>query len=180
MSFVKILLSVPDSEATMNSAYLQLNTSANQVDPQGLQKLLDDMVNGAQLSYTKISTGSVQATGTITFSSLAADDTVTVNGVVFTAKVSPSGDNQFALGADDTAAAANFAAKINASALANIVSVVSATSALGVVTLTAIQPGLAGNTNTIAISAHGSVSGSGRLTTGSDGTQVAVNFGEAS
>lgn len=179
MSFVKILLSVPDSAATM-LAKLGLDATNNVLDVQYLQELLPEVINGTQLAYAKVSANLVQATGTITFSSLAADDTVTVNGNIFTAKVSPSGANQFALGADDTAAAANFAAKINASALAKIVSVLTATSALGVVTLTAVQPGLEGNCNTTAISAHGSVSGSGRLASGTDGTQVAIAYGVAS
>lgn len=100
----------------------------------------------------------VQASGTITLNAFVADDTVTINGVVFTGKAEPSGANQFEVDADDIVTAANLAAKINASALAKIVGVVSATSALKVVTITAIEPGLAGNVCTLAISAHGSVS----------------------
>jgi phage tail sheath gpL-like len=179
MSFVKILASVPDSATTMNSQYFQLNTSANQVDVQGLQKFLGDIVDGAQKAYLKVSTGAVQATGTVTFSSFVEDDTVTINGVVFTGKASPSGANQWAIGASDTECATNFAAKINASALAGITSVVTATSADAIVTLTAVQPGLTGNAVTLAISAHGSVSAA-RMAGGTDGTQVAVNFGTPS
>lgn len=179
MSFVKILLSLPDSSQTVTDL-LGVDATNNVYSENGLRNLIEKMLQGEQLAYAKVSTNPIQATGTITFSSLAADDTVTVNGVIFTAKVSPSGANQFALGADDTAAAANFAAKINASAIAKIVNVLTATSALGVVTLTAVQPGLEGNCNTTAISAHGSVSGSGRLASGTDGTQAAVNYGVSS
>lgn len=175
MSFVKILLSVPDSAQTTTD-FLGVDATNNVYSENGLRNLIEKMLQGEQLAYAKVSTNPIQATGTVTFSSLAADDTVTINGVIFTAKVSPSGTNQFALGADDTAAAANFAAKINASALAHIVSVVTATSALGVVTLTSVQPGLGGNNYTLAISAHGSVSAT-RMASGTDGTQAAVNYG---
>lgn len=178
MSFIKILLSVPDSSQTVTDL-LGVDATNNVYSENGLRNLIERVLQGEQLAYAKVSTNPVQASGTITFSSLAADDTVTVNGVIFTAKVSPSGTNQFALGASDTIAAANFAAKINASALAGIVNVVTATSALGVITLTAVQPGLSGNAVTTAISAHGSVAAA-RLTAGTDGTQAAVNYGVAS
>jgi phage tail sheath gpL-like len=164
--------------ATQDAANLRLNGTGSWFNGKNLVDWMRSFVTGSRTGNMKVKVGAVQATGTITFSSLVADDTVTVNGVVFTAKASPSGANQFALGADDTAAAVNFAAKINASAIANIVSVLTATSALGVVTLTAICPGLQGNCNTIAISAHGSVSGSGRLTSGTDGTAYDLTLGK--
>lgn len=178
MSFVKILLSVPDSAATMKDT-LQLVAAANQVDDEGLVKLIGDMVDGSQVAYTKISTGAVQATDAVTFSSFVEDDTVTVNGVVFVGKNSPSTSLQFGIGLDDAATALNFATKINASAVAKIVGVVSASAASTVVTLTAVQPGLAGNVLTLAISAHGSVTDA-YFAGGSDGSQVAVNYGAAS
>jgi len=179
MSFVKVLLSVPDSATTMSSI-LNINTSAQQFDLTQLVKLLGDMQDSAQVAYAKVSTGAIQASGTITLSSMVATDTVTVNGVVFTCVSSGAGANQFNVGLSDTATAANLAASINASITAKVINVVSATSVAAVVTVTAVQPGLAGNMNTIAISAHGSVSGSGFLTSGTDGSQVAVNFGAKS
>jgi phage tail sheath gpL-like len=177
-SFVKILLSVPDSIATMKSK-LNFDANATSYSAQAVEALFSSVVNGNQVSYAKVSVGALQATGTVTFSSFVADDTVTVNGVVFTGKVSPSTTTEFAIGSSNTECATNFAAKINASALAHIVGVVTATSALAVVTLTAVQPGLSGNQQTLAISAHGSVSAA-RLASGSDGTQVATNYGASS
>jgi phage tail sheath gpL-like len=112
----------------------------------------------------------VQASGTITLDAFVEDDTVTINGVVFTGKAAPAGAQQFAVNADDAVTAANLAAKINASALAKIVGVVTATSALKVVTVTAVAPGLVGNVCTLAISAHGSVSGA-NLAGGATGAQ---------
>jgi hypothetical protein len=158
MSFVKILMSVPDSATTMRNI-LQLETSPiNQVDDMNLDKLIGDMIDGSQRSFTKISTNSTQASGTITLASMVATDTVTINGVVFTAVASGATGNQFNVGVSDTATAANLAAAINASVTANVVHVVFAASTLNVVTVTAVQPGLQGNMNTLAISSHGYVS----------------------
>jgi phage tail sheath gpL-like len=178
MSFVKMLLSLPDSAQTTTDL-LGVDSTNNVFSENGLRNLVEKFLDGEQLAYAKVSTNPIQSTGTVTFSSFVADDTVTINGVVFTGKVSPSTTSEFAIGSSNTECAANFAAKINASALAHIVNVVTAASALAVVTLTAVQPGLAGNQYTLAISAHGSVSAA-RMASGTDGTEAAVNYGVAS
>lgn len=114
------------------------------------------------------------ATGTITFSSIAAADTITVNGVVYTVMASgATGEFQFNVGANDTAAAANAVVALNASASNNAMIV--ASSALGVVTITAYLPGALGNAVTIAISAHGSVSAA-RLASGTNGDQERTHY----
>lgn len=126
---------------------------------------------GARSFNGAVHAGGTPGSGTITFSSFANNDTVTINGVVFTAKTSgASGANQFNLGSTDTTAAANLAAAINsATAPAKILGVVYATSAAAVITVTATEPGAITNLYTLAISAHGSVSGA-LLTGGADGT----------
>lgn len=102
--------------------------------------------------------GGVAASGTVTLSSFANNDTVTIGNQVFTAKTSgASGNNQFNLGADDTAAAAALAVKVNAHP--SLTNVISAVSALGVVTVSAVPLSASGNMFGLAISAHGSVSG---------------------
>lgn len=175
MSFVKVLLSVPDSDQTMTSQ-LQIIAAANQYSGGALENLIAAMLAGEQLAYAKVSTALVQASGTITLSSMVATDTVTINGVVFTCVASGATGNQFNVGGTDTITATNLAAAINASVTANIANVVTATGVGPVVTVTAVQPGLAGNVNTLAISAHGSVSAA-RLASGSDGNQVAIAYG---
>jgi hypothetical protein len=179
MSFVKILLSVPDSAATMNSTYLQLNTAAQQVSGIGMVNLISDMIEGSQLSYTKVSTGAVQATATMTSTGAAVNnETALVANVTLTAKTSGAvaANGEFNLSATPTTQATNIAAAINA--VAGLSGIVTATSALGVVTITAVQPGKTGNglqiseglTNVTATAFSG----------GSDGSQVAVNYGRAS
>lgn len=181
MSFVKILLSVPDSAVTMNSAYLQLNTAANQVDPQGLQKLMADVVDGAQIAYAKISTGAIQASGTGTFTGAAtADQTMTIAGVTFTAKASPDESaNQYLVSGTVALGAASLSRAINAST--DLTGIVSASSALGVVTITAVQPGVSGNQiPTVDVDTANFTFAQAALAAGTDGTQVAINFGAAS
>lgn len=101
--------------------------------------------------------GGVQASGTITFASFADSDTITVNGVTLTGKTTPTLATEFAVGASNSECATNAAACINASATLNKMVVASASAA--VVTVSAIVPGPWGNFGTLAISAHGSVSG---------------------
>lgn len=104
-----------------------------------------------------VNTTGVKATGTVTLSSIAAADTVTIAGLVFTGSDTPSTTVQFLTGTTDTLSAVSLAAKINAHA--SLLGIVTATSALGVVTLTAVNTGLVYNRVGLAISAHGSVSG---------------------
>lgn len=178
MSFVKLLMAVPDSAVTMTSQ-LQLNTAANQFDVEALDKLIGDMIDGAQLSYTKLSTGAVQATATITSTGSAVDsETMLLANVTLTAKTSGAvaANGEFNISATPTTQATNIAAAINA--VAGLSGICQATSALGVVTVTAVQPGKSGNglqiseglTNVTATA----------FTAGSDGSQVVVNFGAAS
>lgn len=136
-----------------------------------LGKFFESVGIGARGFNGYVVQGGAQATGTVTFSSLANNNTITVNGVVFTAKTSgATGNNQFNLGANDTAAAVNFAAALNSSgAPAKIIGVVSASPAAAVTTITFIEAGAIGNLGTLAISANGSVSAA-NLAGGTDGT----------
>lgn len=132
---------------------------------------------GTRSASIKVYNTGVQASGTVTFSSIAAADTVTVNGVVFTASASPSGNNQFLVTGGDTLAAAALAVKLNATNAPNkVLNVISATSALAVITVTCTESGQIGNLCTLAISAHGSVSGA-NFTAGTDGTVISVAKG---
>lgn len=107
------------------------------------------------------------AQGTITVSTIVADNYVTIQGVTLTAKSSPSGENQFALGAGDNAAMANLAGAINGHSVLRWL--VSASSSTNVCTVTARKTGPAGNLITLA--KNGSpitVTGSGFLVGGCD------------
>lgn len=178
MSFVKLLMAVPDSAETMKSQ-LQLNTSANQFDVEALDKIVGDMIDGAQLSYTKLSTGSVQATATITSTGAAvAAETITVANVILTAVASGAvpANGEWNVSATVATQAASIAAAINA--VPGLSGICQATSALGVVTVTAVQPGKSGNG--LAMSESATNVTVTQFASGSDGDQVVVNFGAAS
>lgn len=100
--------------------------------------------NVSGVSYV-FGVGAVQAVGTITQTSTGAanTETLTVAGVTFTARTSGASGNEWNRNNDVSISAANLAAAINASAATNIY--VSATSLVGVVTVTVTQPGLLGN-----------------------------------
>jgi hypothetical protein len=125
-----------------------------------------------------VSAGGVVATNAVTFSSFANNNTVTLNGVVLTAKTSgATGNNQFNLGSSDTNAATNLAALINSTgAPSKIAGVVTATSSGAVITINAIEPGAIGNLYTLAISANGSVTGA-NFAGGTDGTLTYLSKG---
>lgn len=127
------------------------------------------------------SAAAVKASGTITWSGTgAANDTILINGVTFTAKASGATGNEWNVGASATLSAAAAAAAINASATALVANNVTASAASGVLTITAVYPGTTGNCITIAEgvdgSSHMTVSGA-RLTAGTNGTQVTYSFG---
>jgi hypothetical protein len=127
---------------------------------------------GARTFNGAVNAGGAPATNTVTFTAFVNNDTVTINGVVFTGKTAgtQSGNAQFAIGASDTLTAVNFANLLNAAtAPAKVLGVVQVTSAAAVATLTWMEPGAVGNLGTAAISAHGTV-GAANFANGTDGT----------
>lgn len=105
---------------------------------------------GGNLSVQAEHTG-VAATGTITLASCAAGTVLEVNGVPFTALSGTAtvANNEFDISGTDTEDAAALAAAINNSTTAGISGVITATSALGVVTITNSRKGPGGNALTI-------------------------------
>lgn len=102
----------------------------------------------------------VAATGTYTLSSSSGVLTATINGVALATG---------SLAGTDTENAVVLAALINASTNALVSGLVTATSALGVVTVTAL-PGKMGNAVTITAAGTGNTASGARLTGGTDGT----------
>lgn len=136
-----------------------------------IAQIFSYVAGGVHAGRISVGTTAIQATGTVTLSSMVATDTITINGAVFTCEASGATGNQFNVGGTDTITAANAAAAINASATNNVSQVVKATSSGAVITVTAITPGYVGNMSTLAISAHGSVSAA-NLASGSNDALV--------
>lgn len=150
-----------------------------------IKQYVDRHVSGIRPTAVKTRVNAAKASGTITFSGTgAANDTVLVNGVTFTAVASGATGNQWNVGADAAGSATNLAAAINASATALVVNNVTAAAANGVVTVTAVDPGTMGNCVTIAegVDAGNAMLVSGaRLTGGTNGdTETTHYFGSAS
>ncbi len=99
--------------------------------------------NGIKITYFDTAV-SASTTGTFTGDPVAAD-TVTINGVAFTARASGAVANEYNFVAGNvTSTAAALAASINASTTAGIIGTIGASSALGVVTFFSIVPGSIG------------------------------------
>lgn len=157
MAVSKFLIQIESdlAVATLNNL---LSDSASRPKPfsQKVRNFFQGLSGGARSATVKFggvssSANSVQASlnGTFTGAPTAAD-TITVNGVVFTARASGATGDEFNIGGTVSITAANFAAAVNASASAAASGVVSASSALGVVTLTCLIPGVIGNAITVA------------------------------
>lgn len=131
-------------------AGLKQDSSCGHIAIHDIVNHLQALASGNEKGSVYAQSGSanpVAASGTITLASCATD-TVTIGGITFTGSSTPSGDVQFETDGDDTADAAALAAKINAHP--TLSQIVSATSALGVVTVTARQRGVIGNFITLA------------------------------
>lgn len=109
-------------------------------------------------------TSAAYASGTVTLASGSGTVGAIINGVTVSVTWATS----------DTASAAALAAAINASANTLVAPFVTASSALGVVTITAKNLGVQGNTITLAATGTGATASGARLTGGVDGTANTV------
>jgi hypothetical protein len=86
------------------------------------------------LTGGKNASNRVTATITCVYANTDADDTVSIGEVTLTAKASPSGENQFAIGTDNATMTAGLLAKLQAHS--KLVGIISAEAASNVITLT--------------------------------------------
>lgn len=150
--------------------YFNLNSPVESM--QRVAKYIMNISSGSVSGGTLvIGQTAVSATGTVTFASFVAADTVTVGQIVLTGSASPANENQFLSTGTDAQDAAAFAACVNAHSILS--KIVSASSLLAVATVTSIIPGVIGNQLDLAISAHGSVSAA-TFTGGSIDTNVTL------
>lgn len=94
-----------------------------------------------------------QATGTVTLAAAEAGDTVTVNGLVYTAVAGTKANNtEFSISGTDTVDAADLVDSVNNDTRIGTIGDITATSALGVVTFTSSLLGEAGDVVTLVSS----------------------------
>lgn len=118
------------------------------------------------------------ADGTITCATAVAGQTVTVNGLLYTAVAGAKANNtEFSIDTSDTATGIDLADSINNDARVGTSGDISASETTGVVTVTTDVAGVAGNAITL-VSSNGTtlaVTGAGFLTGGVDAMTVTVN-----
>lgn len=103
----------------------------------GVTKIVVESQGQPSVAWTK-------ATGAMTFAAVIATDAFKLAGVTFTAVAGPAASAvEFVVGLDDTATAANAVVKINTHPVVG--QLVRATSALGTISLTAVNAGAASN-----------------------------------
>lgn len=118
------------------------------------------------ISYATDAADWVAASGTVTIATGSGSIAAIINGVTTSVTWATS----------DTATAAALAAAINASVNVLVAPFVSATSNLGVVTVTADFKGTQGNSITLAASGTGATASGARLTGGSETTPITVTI----
>lgn len=114
-----------------------------------------------------------RASGTVTCASVVADDTVTVDGRVYTAVANDTatlGNAQFRIGTTDTECAANLKNAINLGEQGDTTSKVTASSSAAVVTITARAEGTGGNSIALATSDNTRLAKSGTTLSGGTAT----------
>jgi len=166
-----------DKTYTQNRYDMQKGADKDKQSLQAIINHLKKVRNGSARAVIDLNiddTAPVAASATATCANVSADDTITIAGVVLTAKASPSGENQWSQAGDNTADAASLASKINAHSVLS--KIVSASAASGVVTVTCLTKGIVGNYLTL-VSSNGTrlaVTGSGYLANGTGGIQSAA------
>ncbi len=118
------------------------------------------------------------AQGTATVASVLANDTVTVNGLVYTAvSGAKADDTEFSIDGGDTAVAADLADSVQNDIRTGTIGDLQATSAAAVATFTSTLNGTAGNAVTLAESTAGArITISGATFTGGTDGPVTVNI----
>lgn len=178
MAFLKLQLALDETTGQIDEL-LNLNTSAYKASLIRIINLLQMIEAGSRPCLLKTHRAPVRASATLTFTGApSAAETFTLNGVTFTARASGAVANEFNIGGTVTLTAAAVAAAINASVTAKVANYVTATSAAGVVTITAVEPGLAANLFVLSES----LSNATRVdfASGSDGTEVILQLGKSS
>ena len=171
MSVLRLSIDIP----TITAARLAGNLDPKANDRQSIARiarLLEEIAGGVRPAKLYLNTGAVQAAGLVTFASFVEDDTVTINGVLFTGKGTPSGTNQWAVGASDEACRNNLITKLLASTLDKIVGVVKP-SARGTIALSSFAAADYVTINGVVFTCSATPTGANQFLLGSDDSATA-------
>lgn len=136
---------------------------------------LGGVSGGNYMADMAFKVGAVKATGTLTVAAggSTALQTCSVCNVTLTAVAANPAANEFVVSATAATQATNMAAAINASA--SLSGKVTASAALGVVTITSVVPGLLGNGLQLSAGDLANVT-LGAMANGTDGTSYSLSF----
>lgn len=153
---------------TTNDTYTFVDVDRSIDTALNVEQLFKSLAVGGRFSGASViaQTTPLASTGTWTTASGTGSQTLVISGVTFTHVWATS----------DTASAAAMAALVNASSDAHILGVVTATSALGVVTLASVGVGLANNAITLSATGTGASVSGARMTGATNGTAVTFSY----
>lgn len=171
---IKNMRMIIQTNANYQNAYLIPGTGNGNFVLKQLDDFFENFVVGAFNCNIQIMASGVYATGTATFASVVATNTLVIGGVTITAVSSAPTSVQFLVGANDTATAANAVKTINA--LTTMNKVVQASSTGAVVTIACLVPGTIGNLVTLS-AGGGTITVGAALTGGTDGAQGTISHG---
>lgn len=176
----KLILEIEtDLDSTQTQELLSKDTGAPHVFVNSLINFLEGVVSGQYSAAINCKLGAAAASKTGTFTGVStANDTITINGVAFTAKTSGASGNQWNITASATLEAAAVAAAINASATAGIADVVYAEAASGVLTIKSKQAGKVGNAIVLSESCNNFTWAATALTGGTQATNKSYVLGK--
>ena len=141
-----------------------------------LMKYVRALMGGVRSAVVEVGVNAARASATLTGTSVIATDAIAVNGATFTCVASGATGDQFNLGADDGETMANLAAAINASATVGVNTIVEASAAANVVTVTAKKPGYVGNAVSISSADATIVASGSKLSGGTDGAETKTHY----
>lgn len=147
MSFLNIIVNTVDTTAMITDQLYPATGGSVPDSVNRIARYMDGLANG-NFYFTSITEqiGAVRATATITSTGTASNnETMSVANQTLTAKTSGAvaANGEFNISGTVATQAANIAAAINA--VVALSGLISATSSLGVVTVTATHPGVSGN-----------------------------------
>lgn len=175
MTTLSITVKSEETQAVLQQLF-KTPTTAPRILAEKLSQYFKQLASCHKRGVITVQTASaspVAASGTATCASVSVNDTITIGVTTLTAKASPASESEFSQAGTDTADALSLATIINAHSVLSLL--VSASSALGVVTITSLTK--SDDENLIVLtSSNGTrlaVSGSGYLTSGAGGANDA-------
>jgi phage tail sheath gpL-like len=171
--FQVITVTIDETQANMDRDLIA-ETGHTQLAGLKLKDFFKRVTSGIRPATVRTENDAVKASGTLTLTSVIATDAVVINGQTLTAVASGATTDQWNLGASDTEAATNLAAKINAHAA--FTGICTATSSETVVTVSAARPGKIGNAITLVSNDATIVASAARLANGTDGASDRTHY----